>query len=895
DIAKLWPISYEGQSDTACFDNALEFLVQGGYSLAHAMMMLIPEAWAGNPLMDEERRAFYEYHAALMEPWDGPAAMAFTDGRQIGATLDRNGLRPARYIVTDDGLVVMASEAGVLPKIPQEKIVARWRLQPGKMLLVDLEQNRIISDDEIKKSLAALHPYGDWLKRTQIKLEDLPGVESRATRTDVSLLDRQQAFGYTQEDLSMLIEPMAVTGQEAVGSMGTDTPISALSSKSKLLYTYFKQTFAQVTNPPIDPIREELVMSLFSFIGPRPNIFDHAGNARRKRLEVRQPILTNADLEKIRSIGMVEETFDTRTLDMTYGAERGSKGMDEALARLCDRAEQAVTGGYTIIVLSDRLVGADRIPIPALLATAAVHHHLIRKGLRTSVGLVVETGEAREVHHFACLAGYGAEAINPYLAFDTIAAMAEEFPDEVDASEACKRYIKSIDKALLKIMSKMGISTYQSYCGAQIFDAVGLADEFVARYFTGTASQIGGIGLAEIAEESVRRHRDAFGDAPIYRSALDVGGDYAFRLRGEVHSWTPQTVSLLQHAVRANSRDQYRAYAALLNDQNEDLLTIRGLFRIKDAAEDGRQPVPLDEVESAASIVRRFSTGAMSFGSISREAHTTLAIAMNRIGGKSNTGEGGEESDRYKPLPNGDSMRSAIKQVASGRFGVTTEFLVNSDMMQIKMAQGAKPGEGGQLPGHKVDAVIAKTRHSTQGVGLISPPPHHDIYSIEDLAQLIFDLKNVNPRGDVSVKLVSEVGVGTVAAGVSKARADHVTISGYEGGTGASPLTSIKHAGSPWEIGLAETHQTLVLNRLRSRIAVQVDGGLRTGRDVVVGALLGADEFGFATAPLIAAGCVMMRKCHLNTCPVGVATQDPVLRKRFVGLPEHVINFFFFV
>jgi glutamate synthase (NADPH/NADH) large chain len=895
DIAKLWPISYEGQSDTACFDNALEFLVQGGYSLAHAMMMLIPEAWSGNPLMDEERRGFYEYHAALMEPWDGPAAMAFTDGRQIGATLDRNGLRPARYIVTDDGLVVMASEAGVLPKIAQDKIVTKWRLQPGKMLLVDLEQGRIISDDEIKKSLSTLHPYGDWLKRTQIKLEDLPGVESRATRTDVSLLDRQQAFGYTQEDLSMLIEPMAVTGQEAVGSMGTDTPISALSSKSKMLYTYFKQTFAQVTNPPIDPIREELVMSLVSFIGPRPNIFDHAGNARRKRLEVRQPILTNADLEKIRSIGMIEETFDTRTLDMTYGSERGSKGMVEALARLCDRAEQAVTGGYTIIVLSDRLVGPDRVPIPALLATAAVHHHLIRKGLRTSVGLVVETGEAREVHHFACLAGYGAEAINPYLAFDTIAAMAEAFPDEVDASEACKRYVKSIDKALLKIMSKMGISTYQSYCGAQIFDAVGLADDFVARYFTGTASQIGGIGLAEIAEESVRRHRDAFGDAPIYRTALDVGGDYAFRLRGEVHSWTPQTVSLLQHAVRANSREQYRSYAALLNDQNEDLLTIRGLFRIKDAAEDGRQPIPIDEVESAALIVRRFSTGAMSFGSISREAHTTLAIAMNRIGGRSNTGEGGEESDRYKPLPNGDSMRSAIKQVASGRFGVTTEFLVNSDMMQIKMAQGAKPGEGGQLPGHKVDAVIAKTRHSTQGVGLISPPPHHDIYSIEDLAQLIFDLKNVNPQADVSVKLVSEVGVGTVAAGVSKARADHVTISGFEGGTGASPLTSIKHAGSPWEIGLAETHQTLVMNRLRSRIAVQVDGGLRTGRDVVIGALLGADEFGFATAPLIAAGCVMMRKCHLNTCPVGIATQDPVLRKRFVGQPEHVINFFFFV
>ncbi|HKH81227.1 MAG TPA: glutamate synthase large subunit [Methylovirgula sp.] len=894
DIKKLWPISYEGQSDTACFDNALEFLVQGGYSLAHAMMMLIPEAWSGNPLMDEDRRAFYEYHAALMEPWDGPAAMAFTDGRQIGATLDRNGLRPARYIVTDDGLVVMASEVGVLP-IPEEKIVRKWRLQPGKMLLVDLEEGRIVSDDEIKSKLAKLNPYGAWLRRSQIKLEELTPVAPRMTRSDVSLLDRQQAFGYTQEDVSLLMEPMAATGQEAVGSMGNDTPISALSSKSKLLYTYFKQNFAQVTNPPIDPIREELVMSLVSFIGPRPNIFDHEGNANRKRLEVKQPILTNGDLEKIRAIAMVEDTFDTRTLDITYSADAGAKGMGEALNRLCSRAEQAVHSGYTIIILSDRLVGPDRIPIPSLLATAAVHHHLIRKGLRTSVGLVVETGEAREVHHFALLAGYGAEAINPYLAFETLIAIAEQFPEDVDGYEACKRYIKSIDKGLLKVMSKMGISTYQSYCGAQIFDAVGLAEEFVRHYFTGTASQIGGIGLAEIAEETLRRHQDAFGDAPIYRNALDVGGDYAYRIRGEAHSWTPQTVSLLQHAVRGNALEKYKAYAALLNDQRTQPLTIRGLFRIKTAEEDGREPVPLDEVEPAASIVRRFSTGAMSFGSISREAHTTLAIAMNRIGGKSNTGEGGEESDRYKPLPNGDSMRSAIKQVASGRFGATAEYLVNSDMMQIKMAQGAKPGEGGQLPGHKVDAVIAKVRHSTQGVGLISPPPHHDIYSIEDLAQLIFDLKNVNPKGGVSVKLVSEVGVGTVAAGVSKARADHVTISGFEGGTGASPLTSIKHAGSPWEIGLAETHQTLVLNRLRSRIAVQVDGGIRTGRDVVVAALLGADEFGCATAALISAGCIMMRKCHLNTCPVGVATQDPVLRKRFVGQPEHVINFFFFV
>jgi len=894
EISKLWPISYEGQSDTACFDNALEFLMRGGYSMAHAVMMLIPEAWAGNPLMDAERKAFYEYHAALMEPWDGPAAMAFTDGRQIGATLDRNGLRPARYLVTDDGLVVMASEMGVLP-IPEEKIVAKWRLQPGKMLLVDLEEGRIVSDDEIKKQLAGSHPYQEWLARTQIQLEELKPVDGAAGRLDVSLLDRQQAFGYTQEDLDLLVFPMAVTGQEAVGSMGTDTPISPLSGKDKLLYTYFKQNFAQVTNPPIDPIREELVMSLVSFIGPRPNILDHEGSAKKKRLEVRQPILTSGDLEKIRRIGVFEDSFDTKTLDTTYDAGEGEAGMAAALKRLCVRAEEAVSGVYNIIILSDRRLGPDRIPIPALLATAAVHHHLIRKGLRTSVGLVVETGEAREVHHFCCLAGYGAEAINPYLAFETLADSVRHFPAGVDADTAIKRYLKAVDKGILKVMSKMGISTYQSYCGAQIFDAVGLAQSFVDEYFTGTTTRVEGVGLAEIARETVRRHRQAFGDSPVYRDALDVGGDYAFRLRGETHSWTPQTVSLLQHAVRGNAQEQYRAFAKILNEQEDNPLYLRGLFRIKSAEEDGRKPVPLEEVEPAAAIVKRFATGAMSFGSISREAHTTLAIAMNRIGGKSNTGEGGEEPDRFKQDANGDSRRSAIKQVASGRFGVTTEYLVNADMIQIKMAQGAKPGEGGQLPGDKVDAVIAKVRHSTPGVGLISPPPHHDIYSIEDLAQLIFDLKNANPRADVSVKLVSEVGVGTVAAGVSKGRADHVTISGFEGGTGASPLTSIKHAGSPWEIGLAETHQTLVLNGLRSRIAVQVDGGLRTGRDVVVGALLGADEFGFATAPLIAAGCIMMRKCHLNTCPVGVATQDPVLRKRFVGAPEHVINYFFFV
>ncbi|MCB1495271.1 MAG: glutamate synthase large subunit, partial [Bauldia sp.] len=895
DISKLWPVSYEGQSDTACFDNALEFLIRGGYSMPQAAMMLIPEAWAGNPLMDEDRRAFYEYHAALMEPWDGPAAVAFTDGRYVGATLDRNGLRPARYMVTADGEVIMASEAGVLP-VEESRVVRKWRLQPGKMLLIDLENGRIIDDDEIKAELSANHPYRNWLARSQIVLEDLPAVAARTPPANGTLLDLQQAFGYSSEDLKMLMTPMATTGQEAIGSMGNDVPISALSDRSKLLYTYFKQNFAQVTNPPIDPIREELVMSLVSFIGPRPNLFDLEGQGQRKRLEVRQPILTNEDLEKIRAIGELDDNpFDSVTLDITFPADHGPDGMGAALDELCKAAEKAVRDGINIIILSDRTVGAERVPIPALLATAGVHHHLIRVGLRTSVGLVVETGEAREVHHFCVLAGYGAEAINPYLAFETLTAMKDDFPEEVDDREVVSRYIKAIDKGILKVMSKMGISTYQSYCGAQIFDAVGLTREFVQRYFTGTATTIEGADLRAIAEETLRRHAAAFGDSPVLRHALDVGGDYAFRMRGEAHVWTPASVSALQHAARGNLPDKYREFTRLINEADGKHLTIRSLFRIRSAEEDGRRPVPLEEVEAAAEIVKRFSTGAMSFGSISREAHTTLAIAMNRIGGKSNTGEGGEEPDRFKPLPNGDSMRSAIKQVASGRFGVTAEYLVNSDMIQIKMVQGAKPGEGGQLPGHKVDAVIAKVRHSTPGVGLISPPPHHDIYSIEDLAQLIFDLKNVNPAAAISVKLGSEVGVGTVAAGVAKARADHVTIAGYEGGTGASPLTSIKHAGSPWEIGLSETHQTLVNEGLRGRIAVQVDGGIRTGRDVVVGALLGADEFGLATAPLIAAGCIMMRKCHLNTCPVGVATQDPVLRKRFTGAPEHVVNYLFFV
>ncbi|EPY02917.1 glutamate synthase large subunit [Magnetospirillum fulvum] len=892
DLAKLWPLIPEGQSDSACFDNALELLVMGGYPLAHAMMMLVPEAWSGNPLMDEKRRAFYEYHAALMEPWDGPAAVCFTDGRQIGATLDRNGLRPARYIVTKDDKLLMASEMGVLP-IPEESISRKWRLQPGKMLLIDLEQGRIIDDSEIKAQLASEKPYAEWLERSQIVLEDLDIPVEPIPASPETLLDRQQAFGYTQEDVKFLLQPMATTGQEAVGSMGTDTPIAVLSSKSKLLFNYFKQCFAQVTNPPIDSIREESVMSLVSLIGPRPNLLGLGdAGAQGKRLEVRQPILSNEDMDKIRRIEALPGSgFRSVTLDTTWAAETGAAGLEPAIDALCAKAKALVEEGYNILVLSDRAIGPDRVAMPSLLSVSAVHHFLIREGLRTRAGLVLETGEAREIHHMCVLAGYGAEAINPYLAFETLEAMRPTLAEPVSAYEVQKRYIKALDKAILKVMAKMGISTYQSYCGGQIFDAIGLSDGFVAKYFAGTASRIGGIGLAEVAEETIRRHREAYSDAPIYRNALDVGGEYAVRLRGEEHVWTSETIGAMQHAVRANSAESFRQFSDIVNDQSRRLLHLRGLFDLKPAG----APVPLDEVEPAKEIVKRFATGAMSFGSISYEAHTTLAIAMNRIGGKSNTGEGGEEPERFLPLANGDSMRSSIKQVASGRFGVSADYLTNADDIQIKMAQGAKPGEGGQLPGHKVNKIIAKVRHSTPGVGLISPPPHHDIYSIEDLAQLIFDLKNVNPGARISVKLVSEIGVGTVAAGVAKAKADHITISGFDGGTGASPLTSIKHAGSPWEIGLAETHQTLVLNRLRGRVSVQCDGGLRTGRDVVIAALLGADEFGFATAPLIAAGCIMMRKCHLNTCPVGVATQDPELRKRFVGQPEHVINYFFFV
>ncbi len=893
DLDKMWPLIPHGQSDTACLDNALELLLAGGYSLAHAMMVLMPEAWAKNPLMDPARKAFYEYHAALMEPWDGPAAVAFTDGRQIGATLDRNGLRPARFCVTKDDLVCLASESGVLP-FAEEDIIRKWRLQPGRMLLIDLEQGRIIEDEELKAGLAGAEPYAKWLDQAQFKLEDLEHLDAELAEVpdhETGLLQRQQAFGYTQEDISKFLEPMAALGEDPIGSMGTDTPIAVLSDRGRLLYDYFKQNFAQVTNPPIDPIREELVMSLLSMIGPRPNLLGHDAGTH-KRLEVSQPILTNTDLAKIRSVeSALDGAFRTETIDITWKAAKGAKGLAFALKEMCWAATEAVLQDHNILILSDRAQGPNRIPIPAALATAAVHHHLVRQGLRMQAGLVVETGEAREVHHFCVLAGYGAEAINPYVAFETLEQLRALRHPDLSLEQVQKNYIKAVGKGILKVMSKMGISTYQSYCGAQIFDAVGLSSNFIDTYFTGTATTIEGIGLKEVAEEAVGRHAVAYGDNPLYKSMLDVGGVYQYRLRGEAHAWTPANVANLQHAVRANDPKNYAEFAQSINDQAERLLTIRGLMELKPA----EQPLDISEVEPAVEIVKRFSTGAMSYGSISREAHTTLAMAMNRIGARSNTGEGGEEVDRFTPLANGDSMRSAIKQVASGRFGVTTEYLVNADDIQIKMAQGAKPGEGGQLPGHKVDKVIGAVRHATPGVGLISPPPHHDIYSIEDLAQLIHDLKNVNTAARISVKLVSEVGVGTVAAGVSKARADHVTISGYEGGTGASPLTSLTHAGSPWEIGLAETQQTLLLNDLRSRIAVQVDGGLRTGRDVAIGALLGADEFGFATAPLIAAGCIMMRKCHLNTCPVGVATQDPVLRARFTGLPEHVINYFFFV
>jgi len=891
DLAKLWPLIGDGNSDSATLDNCLELLLAGGYSLPHALMMMIPEAWSGNKTMFDDRRAFYEYHAALMEPWDGPAAIAFTDGRHIGATLDRNGLRPARFIVTHDDLIVMSSEAGVL-EFPEEQIKQKWRLEPGRMLLVDLAEGKIIGDGTLKAKIANARPYQAWLDETQIRLESLPEEVAPMPPSKDVLLDAQQAFGYTQEDIKVFLKPMGLSGEDALGSMGRDTPLAVLSQRPKMLFDYFQQRFAQVTNPPIDSIREELVMSLVSLVGPRPNLFDLDSGGKHIRLELKQPILSNMDLEKIRRIeDNSKGAFRAYSLSICWPVEEGAAGMADAIERICKTAEKAVTDGHNIIILTDRPMDADHIAVPSLLATAAVHHHLIRSGQRTEVGLVVETGEARQLHDFCLLAGYGAEAINPYVALDTLSVLRRDMAEQISEYEIHKRYIKAVSKGIMKVMSKMGICTFQSYCGAQIFDAVGLSSAFLDRYFTGTASPIEGADLDDIAEETVRRHTQAYGDAPNYRNALDVGGELAYRVSGETHVWTSEVVSLLQHAVRGNDYNMFRQYSKKVGEQGDGLISLRGLLDFNFA----ETPLPLEEVESAASIAKRFASGAMSFGSISWEAHTTLAIALNRLGGKSNTGEGGEDPQRYKPLENGDTMRSAIKQVASGRFGVNAEYLVNSDDIQIKMAQGAKPGEGGQLPGHKVDDWIARTRHSVAGVGLISPPPHHDIYSIEDLKQLIHDLKNVNPRARVSVKLVSELGVGTIAAGVAKAKADHVTIAGWEGGTGASPVTSIQHAGEPWEIGLAETHQTLVINGLRSRIAVQVDGGIRSGREVVIGALLGADEFGFATAALIAAGCIMMRKCHLNTCPVGVATQNPELRHRFVGKPEDVTNFFLFI
>jgi len=918
DLKKLYPISFEGQSDTATFDNTLELLTMAGYPVAHAVMMMIPEPWEQHTLMDARRRAFYEYHAAMLEPWDGPAAIAFTDGRQIGATLDRNGLRPSRYVVTNDDLVVMASESGVLP-IDESRIVKKWRLQPGKMFLIDLDQGRLIHDEELKQQFASAKPYRQWIDNVRIPLDTLP-CELQQAQYREALLDRQQAFGFTQEDIKFLLDPMVQTGEEGVGSMGNDSPLAVLSGKNKPFFNYFKQLFAQVTNPPIDPIREAIVMSLNSFIGPKPNLLDINQVNPPMRLEVSQPILDFADMARLRDVARhTNGKFRTWELDITYPLAWGSEGVEAKLASLCAEAVDALAGGYNILVITDRRTDRDTVAIPSLLALSAVHHHLVRAGLRTTAGLVVETGFAREVHHFAVLAGYGAEAIHPYLAMETIVERFEDAPGGITPEKAIYNYVKAIGKGLSKIMSKMGISTYMSYCGAQIFEAIGLNQELVQKYFPGTASQVGGIGVFEVAEESIRTHRAAFSDDPVLAGMLDAGGEYAWRTRGEEHMWTPDAIAKLQHSARSGKFETYKEYAQIINDQSKRHMTLRGLFEFR---LDPSKAIPLDEVEPAAEIVKRFATGAMSLGSISTEAHTNLAIAMNRIGGKSNTGEGGEDPARYRNelkgvpikagtrvsevlppgviasdtvLQDGDSLRSRIKQVASGRFGVTTEYLVSADQIQIKMAQGAKPGEGGQLPGGKVSEYIGFLRYSVPGVGLISPPPHHDIYSIEDLAQLIHDLKNANPRASISVKLVSEVGVGTIAAGVAKAKADHVVIAGHDGGTGASPWSSIKHAGTPWELGLAETQQTLVLNRLRGRIRVQADGQMKTGRDVVIGALLGADEFGFATAPLVVSGCIMMRKCHLNTCPVGVATQDPVLRRKFAGKPEHVVNFFFFI
>jgi glutamate synthase (NADPH/NADH) large chain len=887
DLQKVLPVIREGGSDTATFDNVLEFLVMTGRSLPHAILMMIPEPWAGHESMSPALRAFYEYHSSLMEPWDGPASIAFTDGTMIGAVLDRNGLRPSRYYVTKDDLVIMASEVGVLD-LPPEDILIKERLHPGRIFLVDTARGRIVQDEEIKRELAGAQPYAEWLAHL-VDIEDLPAAPHLPPPSHETVRRRQQLFGYTDEDLRVLLSPMAAGGEEPLGSMGTDTALAALSDRPRLLYDYFTQLFAQVTNPPLDAIREELVTSMASTIGPEGNLLDPRPESCRQ-ITITHPVIDNDQLAKLRYV--YEPGFRSITLPMMFDPRKDGPGLTAALDDLARRASDVIDAGYTILILSDRAADRERAPIPSLLATAGVHHHLVRLGKRTRCALVVESGDAREVHHCALLLGYGAGAVNPYLAFETLDDMIRQrLLAGVTHAQAVANYIHALNKGILKVMSKMGISTLQSYCGAQVFEAVGLDRAFVDRYFTRTSSRIGGVGAAVIAEEAVRRHRKAFATRATDSDDLDCGGEYQWRREGEYHLFNPDTVFKLQHATRSGQYSVFKEYTRLVDDQNRRLATLRGLLELKPAA----VPVPLDEVEPVAAIVKRFATGAMSYGSISQEAHETLAIAMNRLGAKSNTGEGGEDPARYTPDANGDSRNSAIKQVASARFGVTSEYLVNAADLQIKMAQGAKPGEGGQLPGHKVYPWIAKVRYATPGVGLISPPPHHDIYSIEDLAQLIYDLKNANPRARIHVKLVAVAGVGTVAAGVAKAHADVVLISGHDGGTGAAPLTGIKHGGVPWELGLAETQQVLMRNNLRDRIVVQVDGQLKTGRDVVVAALMGAEEFGFATAPLVVAGCVMMRVCHLNTCPVGVATQDPELRKNFTGKAEFIVNFFQFI
>ncbi len=888
DLEKVLSIVVPHGSDSATFDNVLEMLVLSGRSLPHAMMMMVPEAWSGHESMSPEKRAFYEYHSCLMEPWDGPASIAFSDGRYIGALLDRNGLRPSRFWVTNEDTVIMASETGVLPVLP-ENVVKKGRLEPGKMFLIDTQEGRIIDDAEIKNDFATRQLYGQWLRENVVDLSDLPNPRRVHGLDEKTLVERQRAFGYTLEDLNIILGPMTVNGEEATGSMGADTPLAVLSYRPQPLYNYFKQLFAQVTNPPVDAIREEIVMAENVMLGAEGNLLDETPE-HCHRLRVARPIITNEELEKIREVN--QGNLRSMVLPIVFNKEDGPQGLEVALEGVFQAADEAIEKGFSILILSDRGVDKHRVPMPSLLACSGLHQHLIRQGTRTRVSLVLESGEARELHHFATLIGYGANAINPYLIFETIEMQIKDgrYPSTLTFKDAQKNYLKATRKGLFKIISKMGISTIQSYCGAQIFEAIGLGDSFIEKYFTATPSRIGGIGIDTVAQESLRRHKAAYGDENSYDQMLDLGGDYGWRAQGEHHQYNPQTIALLQHAVRSNDYKVFKKFSQLINSQATNLSTIRGLLTFKK-----RPSVDISQVESATEIVKRFATGAMSYGSISKEAHETLAVAMNRMGGFSNTGEGGEDPERFKRLPNGDSKRSRIKQVAQGRFGVTIEYLVNADQLQIKMAQGAKPGEGGQLPGHKVSKDIAKTRYTTPGVQLISPPPHHDIYSIEDLAQLIHDLKNANDKADVSVKLVSEIGVGTIAAGVSKGKADHVLISGYEGGTGASPQTSIKHAGLPMELGIAETQQVLVMNDLRGRIRVQTDGQLKTGRDVVIAGMLGADEFGFSTIALISMGCVMLRKCHLNTCSVGVATQDPELRKLFVGQPEHVINYFMFV